>query len=473
MKLKSINPYNNEVLEEFDEFSSSKINTLIGYAGNAFELWRKSGIAGRSVLLNKAADILKDEKDIFSRSITLEMGKPIKESISEVEKCAWVCEHYARDAEVLLQREAVATDADLSLVVYEPLGTILGIMPWNFPFWQAFRFAVPALMAGNTVLLKHASNVQRCALHIESIFIKAGLPEGVFQNLTLSSKNIGQVIENDNIKGISLTGSDTAGSKVAEAAGRMIRKTVLELGGSNAFIVLDDANLIKAAKTGVKARLQNSGQSCIAAKRFILKRGIANEFIQLISEEIAHLKAGDPLNPSTDIGPLATVDQADKVRLQIERSVEMGAEVLAGGKQNGAFIEPAILVNVKPGMPVFDDEVFGPVFSIITAGSDEEAIALSNQSKYGLGVSLFTNDMQKAKRMIPEFNEGSVFINDLVKSDPRLPFGGVKRSGYGRELAVNGIREFVNIKTVFIREFSEAGGDYDDQADVKKNIGPR
>ncbi len=333
------------------------------------------------------------------------------------------------------------------------LGPVLGIMPWNFPFWQVFRFAVPTIMAGNTVLLKHASNVQICARHIENIFLKAGFPEGVFQNLVLGSDKIERIIENDIVRAVSLTGSEAAGSKVAATAGRKIKKTLLELGGSNSFIVLDDADLEKAAEVGVKARMQNAGQSCIAAKRFIIHEKIADRFISLFTGKMKSLRTGDPANADTEIGPLASVQQAENVGKQVSRSVEMGARILTGGYPEGAFYPPTLLTDVRPGMPVFDEEVFGPVAPVIIARDAAEAVELSNLSDFGLGVSLFTNDLKKAKDMVPKFNEGSVFINALVKSDPRLPFGGVKNSGYGRELSIQGIREFVNIKTVYMMKF--------------------
>jgi succinate-semialdehyde dehydrogenase/glutarate-semialdehyde dehydrogenase len=330
---------------------------------------------------------------------------------------------------------------------------VLAIMPWNFPFWQVFRFAVPTLMAGNTVLLKHASNVQICARQIENIFVMAGFPSSVFLNLVVGSDRVAKIIENDMVKAVSLTGSETTGQKVAEIAGRKIKKTLLELGGSNAFVVLADADLEKAAEIGLNARMQNAGQSCIAAKRFIVDEKISERFIALFNKKLKALRPGDPAREETDIGPLASIPQAKAVEKQVRKSVEMGARIIAGGYPDLAFYPPTILADVKPGMPVFDEEVFGPVAPVIIARDSEEAVTLANQTKFGLGVSLFTNDLEKARKMIQEFNDGAVFINALVKSDPRLPFGGTKRSGFGRELAVQGIREFVNIKTVYITKF--------------------
>lgn len=455
MKLKSINPYNNDVISEFDEFNDKEIEQVLVSSRKTFTSWKNTGFDERAKLMRNVASLLRKDTLKYARTITMEMGKTIKEAKAEVEKCAWVCEYYADNAKIMLHREAVATDADLSYIRYDPIGPVLGIMPWNFPFWQVFRFAAPTVMAGNTVLLKHASNVQNCAKDIEFIFREAGFPEGVFSNLVISSSKVKQVIENNIVKAITLTGSDAAGSNVAETAGRNIKKTVLELGGSNAFIVLGDADLNEAAKTGVRARMMNGGQSCIAAKRFILLETIAQPFIQLLQSNITALKTGDPLEEETDIGPLATVQQAKLLEDQVKRSVAAGAEILTGGNRRGAFFDPTILTDVKPGMPVFDEEVFGPVAPIIIVKTEEEAIELSNTSSYGLGATVFTNSIEKADYFVNRIEDGSVFINEFVKSDPRLPFGGTKRSGYGRELSLNGIREFVNVKTVFMKHYGE------------------
>ena len=452
MALKSINPYTNRVIEEFEEFSDKIVAQVLNRSAATFETWRKSEAVLRRSLLLEVSRLLLENAGEYAGSITAEMGKPVAQSKAEIEKCAWVCEYYANNSEDFLRSETVHTDATESYIQFEPLGPVLGIMPWNFPFWQVFRFAVPTIMAGNTVLLKHASNVQICARQIENVFVKAGFPPGAFQNLVLGSDKVENIIENDIVKAVSLTGSESAGRKVAESAGRKIKKTLLELGGSNAFVVLDDADLEKAAEVGVKARMMNAGQSCIAAKRFILHEKIAEQFISLFNKKLQSLRAGDPARKDTDIGPLASVQQAENVGKQVSRSVEMGARIITGGYPEGAFYPPTLLTHVRPGMPVFDEEVFGPVAPVIIARDAKEAIDLSNISNFGLGVSLFTNDLEKAKDMIPEFNEGSVFINELVKSDPRLPFGGIKRSGYGRELAIQGIREFVNVKTVYIKK---------------------
>jgi succinate-semialdehyde dehydrogenase/glutarate-semialdehyde dehydrogenase len=453
MALKSLNPYTNSVIEEFEEFSDKILDQVMNRSAVTFETWKKSETGLRRSLMLDVSRILLENSGEYAGSITTEMGKPIAESKAEIEKCGWVCEYYANNSEDFLRSETVSTDATESYVQFEPLGPVLGIMPWNFPFWQVFRFAVPTIMAGNTVLLKHASNVQICARQIENVFIKAGFPRGVFQNLVLGSDKVENIIENDIVKAVSLTGSESAGRKVAESAGRKIKKSLLELGGSNSFVVLDDADLEKAAEIGIKARMQNAGQSCISAKRFIIHEKIVERFISLFIKKLQSLRTGDPGRMDTDIGPLASIHQAENVGKQVSRSVEMGARIITGGYPEGAFYPPTLLADVRPGMPVFEEEVFGPVAPVIIARDTSEAVALSNLSNFGLGVSIFTNDLEKARDIIPEFNEGSVFINSLVKSDPRLPFGGIKRSGYGRELSIQGIREFVNVKTVYIKQF--------------------
>ena len=452
MILKSINPFTNEVIKEFEEFSDNEVEKVLRQSAEAFDKWKRTGFKYRRSLMEKAAIMLRSNVDEYAGSITAEMGKPVKESEAEVEKCAWVCEYYAENAERFLGMEAVETDADTSYVSFEPLGPILGIMPWNFPFWQVFRFAVPTLMAGNSVLLKHASNVQICARKIEDIFTGSGFPPAVFRNLVIGSGRVKEIIKHDCVKAVSLTGSEYAGQKVAEAAGSVLKKSLLELGGSNPFVVLEDADIRKAVEIGIKARFQNAGQSCIAAKRFILDRKISDRFIEMFIEGIKRLKTGDPAKKDTDMGPLASIQQAEKVEEQVRRSVEMGARIIAGGIREKTFYQPSVVVNVIPGMPLFDEEVFGPVAPVILADNTEEAIALANQTNFGLGVSLFTSDLKKATDLVSEFHDGAVFINGLVKSDPRLPFGGTKCSGFGRELAVQGIREFVNVKTVWARK---------------------
>ena len=455
MALKSINPFTNKLIKEFKSLTDEQINDAILKSAVAFDEWKKTTFEHRKKLMLKVADILKENSKTLGKSITEEMGKPITESKAEIEKCAWVCKHYANDAEVLLHREAIAADAHLSFVQYEPLGTILGIMPWNFPFWQVFRFIAPTLMAGNVVLLKHASNVQICAEAIRNTLEQAGFPKGVFQNLVIGSDKVKQVIEHDAVKAVTLTGSEAAGKSVAAIAGQNLKKTVLELGGNNSFIVLEDADIDKAVDIGARARLQNAGQSCIAAKRFIVHEKIAEKFIEKFQLKLREYTIEDPMTDNTKLGPLSSEQQAQIVKEQVAKSVDMGAEIIFGDSPEGANYPPTLVKNVTPGMPLFDEEVFGPVAPIIIAKDVNEAIKLSNRSIYGLGVSLFTNDLEKAQELIPEFEDGAVFVNEMVKSDPRLPFGGTKNSGYGRELAVNGIREFVNIKTVYIEKLHD------------------
>jgi succinate-semialdehyde dehydrogenase/glutarate-semialdehyde dehydrogenase len=454
MSLKSINPFTNQLIGESEELSDEKITDLLNRSAIAFEEWKRTDFNLRSGLMRKAADLLIVNKDKYSRTITLEMGKPVKEAVSEVEKCAWVCRYYSENAGEFLKTDIIDSGTYRSYVSYEPLGTILGIMPWNFPFWQVFRFAVPTIMAGNTSVLKHASNVQVCARLIEDLFRQAGFPGSVFANLAVSSSRVENIIANNVIKAVSLTGSEYAGQKVAEASGRNIKKSLLELGGSNAFIVLDDADIEKAVETGIKARMLNAGQSCIAAKRFIVHEKVSEEFISRFIEKAEKLIQGDPLDVQTEIGPLSSVSQAETIEKQVSESLSMGARLATGGIRDNAFYKPTVLLGVKPGMPVFDEEVFGPVAPIIVARDIHEAVSLANKTKFGLGVTVFTNDLAKAQELAPGFRDGAVFINELVKSDPRLPFGGTGRSGYGRELSFHGIREFVNVKTVYLNRLT-------------------
>jgi succinate-semialdehyde dehydrogenase/glutarate-semialdehyde dehydrogenase len=451
MSLKSINPFSNKLIEEFEELSENEIAAIPGRSAIASETWKAVDLMDRISVISEVSATLRNNREEFAQAITSEMGKPVKESKAEVEKCAWLCDYYSENARTFLAREDISTDAAISYVSYEPLGTILGIMPWNFPFWQVFRFAVPALLAGNAVLLKHASNVQICARHIERIFRQAGCPGYTFINIVAGSSHIGKLIENDIIRGVSLTGSEPAGRKVAESAGRNIKKTVLELGGSNAFIVLDDADIEDAAETGVKARMANAGQSCIAAKRFIVHEKVSRHFIDIFTEKAKKIRLGDPMDENTGMGPLSSMKQAETIENQVTGSVLKGARVITGGKREDAFYLPTVLTGVKPGMQVFDEEVFGPVAAITVVRNAEEAISLANDTKFGLGITIFTSDTGKAAKMAGRFKDGAVFVNELVKSDPRLPFGGSWYSGYGRELAFHGIREFVNVKTVYIK----------------------
>ncbi len=451
MALTSINPYTNEIIKEYEADNAQKIANKLENASKAFDEWKFSDFKTRASYMVNITNILKANKEKYARLITDEMGKPITESRAEIEKCSWVCSYYADNAPDFLKNETIETDAVQSFVSYEPLGAILAIMPWNFPFWQLFRFAAPTLMAGNVALLKHASNVQGCSLKIEEIMHEAGYPDGVFQSLMISSGVTSEIIEDKRIAAITLTGSEFAGAKVAETAGKNIKKTVLELGGNNAFIVLDDADIDKAVETGVKARMQNGGQSCIAAKRFIIHENIFDEYIEKFVEKMKQITPGDPASSETRLGPLASVDQAKLVEKQVKDSVHKGAKLILGGQRDSALFEPTVIVNMKPGMPVFDEEVFGPVASFMKASNDMECIDISNMSRYGLGATIFTSDTDRAHKMIPQLHDGAVFVNQLVKSDPRLPFGGTKKSGFGRELSHHGIKEFLNIKTVYIQ----------------------
>jgi succinate-semialdehyde dehydrogenase/glutarate-semialdehyde dehydrogenase len=448
--LKSINPYNSSRVVNYPQLSDVALTVRLGRAGTAFQKYRRSSFEQRGELMKQVADILRDRSREFAELITNEMGKPVKEAEAEVRKCALVCDFYARHAEAYLQSREVETEAEESRVMYHALGPVLAIMPWNFPFWQVFRCAAPALMAGNTLLLKHASNVQGCASVLEEIFKEAGYAEGVFQNLAISSDRVAGVIAHEYVAAVSLTGSEAAGRAVAAQAGLHLKKCVLELGGNNAFVVLNDANQELALNLAIPARMQNGGQSCIAAKRFILESWIAEDFIPGLLKRMSQLVVGNPMEKETDVGPLSSVKQAQEVERQVKQSVEMGAKLLSGGHRTDAFYEPTFLTGVRPGMRVFEEEVFGPVFAVTLADSPEHALELSNQSKFGLGMQLFSQSESAKKLFTEEAEEGAVFINAMVKSDPRLPFGGIKNSGYGRELSMEGIREFTNIKTIWI-----------------------
>ena len=450
----TVNPATNEVIQAFEEHSEEFVKTALGKADKCFAQYRQLTFADRSALMNKAAEILKGRKQELAAIITLEMGKPIKEAVAEIEKCAWVCEYYAEHAETFLRPKKVEGSGSKNYVRYDPLGIILGIMPWNFPYWQVFRFAVPTLMAGNVCLLKHASNVPQSALKIEEIFSEAGFPEGAFQTLLIRASKVNDLLKDDRIKGVSLTGSEGAGSKVAEAAGRNLKRSVLELGGSDPFVVMEDADLEEAAKVAVQSRMMNAGQSCIAAKRFIVHQNIADEFTKLVKAAIEKLKVGDPTLEDTEMGPLARQDLVDDLEKQVNESVSKGAKILTGGKRSnlkGAYFEPTLLVNITKEMPVYTQEVFGPVASIISFSNLDEAIDIANDTSYGLGASLWTSDTAKAEEIAARIEAGNVFFNGLVKSDPRMPFGGIKNSGYGRELSEEGIKEFVNQKTVWVK----------------------
>ncbi len=452
--METINPATGERLKTFDVWNDRQTEAALAEAAAATTAWQAAPFAERARLFRNAAAELRGNSARYAGLITLEMGKIIREARAEVEKCAWGCEFYAEHAETFLRDEKVETDARASYVAYLPLGTVLAVMPWNFPFWQVFRFAAPSLMAGNTALLKHASNVPQCALAIEEIFHKAGFPRGVFRTLMISAAQAEKVIADPRVHAVTLTGSDTAGRKVAAAAGASLKKSVLELGGSDAFVVLPDADLEQAASVGVASRFLNAGQSCIAAKRFILTEPIADRFIELFRQKVHALRLGDPMREDTELGPMARADLRDQLHKQVTDSVTTGATfALHGGPAAGPgfFYEPTVIDHVGPGMRAYEEELFGPVAIVIRAKDEEDAIRLANDNRYGLGSSLWTRDIKKGERLARRLQSGASFVNGLVKSDPRLPFGGIKASGYGRELSVHGIREFVNVKTVWIK----------------------
>ncbi len=451
--IKSINPYNGQLIAKHKEDTKFKIKKKLKKAHKAFEQWRTTSFEQRGELVDNLAQVLKKNKKQYAEMITAEMGKPLGQAVAEVEKCAWVCSYYAAQAATHLAPKTIATDAESSYVAYEPLGVVLAVMPWNYPFWQVFRFAAPAMMAGNVGVLKHASNVMGCAKLIEQAFLEAGFPEACFQNLAISSKKVESVIRNKQVKAVTLTGSKPAGSSVAAIAGNEIKKSVLELGGSNALVVFEDANMEEAITTCVQARFQNTGQSCIAGKRLLIQEGIYEEFIDRFTAAVRDLKVGDPMDEETYIGVLAREDLAEDLEKQLQKSVKKGAKVLMGGNRNGAFFEPTVVVDVKKKMPIFKEETFGPLMAVMPFKTDEDAVDLVNESDFGLGVSVFTQDRERVKTLVPQFDDGAVFVNELVKSDPRLPFGGTKISGYGRELSEDGIKEFVNRKTVYVKGF--------------------
>jgi len=453
MSYQAINPATGETGARFESWNDTKTFAQVEKAQQAFESWRQVDFSERAKLMKKAAGLLRERKERYGRLITQEMGKPLTAAIAEVEKCAMVCDFYADNTTALLVEEIIQTEAAESYVRFDPLGVVLAVMPWNFPLWQVYRFAAPALMAGNAGILKHASNVPESALSIEEVFAEAGFPEGLFQTFLIEIPLIEPLIRDRRVKAATLTGSEYAGSQVAMQSGREIKPTVLELGGSDPFIVLADADLEEASSWAVKARFQNSGQSCIAAKRFILLESIADDFIDRFKEKTEKLVMGDPLDTGTDMGPISTAKLRDQIHSQVEKSVAMGAQLVTGGVKPeglGYFYPPTILTYVKPGMPAYEEEIFGPVASVMVVPDEETAIKVANDTEFGLGSSIWTRDTAKAKALAPRIEAGCVFINAMVKSDPRLPFGGVKKSGYGRELSSYGIKEFVNIKTVWV-----------------------
>lgn len=453
--MQSINPYTGQSIQEYREHTSEEVGKIIVEVDQAFHSWKKTGFEQRSACMKNLQAKLLEKKEELAAVIFSEMGKVKREAIGEVEKCAWVCGYYAENAESFLKNEPIKTEASESYISYQPIGTILAVMPWNFPFWQVFRFLAPALMAGNTGVLKHASNVSGCALAIEKLVQEAGFPNNVFRTLLIGSKVVKEVIENPLIKAVTLTGSTPAGRSVASVAGEALKKSVLELGGSDPYLVLEDADVLTAARLCVASRLINAGQSCIGAKRFIVADTVYDQFRDEFVRLMREAKYGDPLNPETAIGPLARPDLRDELHQQVEKSREMGAKVAVGGfisAEDAPFYPPTVLENVRRGMPAYHEELFGPVAVLFRFKTEEEAIRIANDTVFGLGAGIFTSNIEKGKQLAEKGLEaGCVFINDFVKSDPRLPFGGIKESGYGRELSAIGIREFVNVKTVLVK----------------------
>lgn len=451
----STNPYTGETFAEHAEHTASEVNGIIEKSHKRYLNWKTLGFGQRAELMKNAAKVLRHNLEEYARLITMEMGKILTESRGEIEKCAWLCEYYAENAESMLKPEIFETDAGKSYVRFDASGIVYGIMPWNFPFWQVFRAAVPTIMAGNTFLLKHAPNVTGAALAIEDIFLKAGFPEDVFRTLVIPVELSENVIAHPWVEGVTLTGSQRAGATVASQAGKYLKKSVLELGGSDPYIVLNDAELNSSCNTGVCSRMLNAGQVCISAKRFIVEEAILDQFIEGQKKLLEKMVLGDPMDEKTEMGPMARIDLLENIEKQVNESVNMGAKLLTGGhrlNQGKLFYAPTLLIDVRKGMPVWDEETFGPVSVIIPAKDPEDAVRIANDTPYGLGASLWTKDMELAERMAAQIESGAVFINGMTKSDPRLPFGGTKRSGYGRELAYLGIREFVNAKTVWIAE---------------------
>ncbi|MGH7589195.1 MAG: NAD-dependent succinate-semialdehyde dehydrogenase [Gemmatimonadota bacterium] len=454
MPIEVVNPATGRMVHALPETPAGEIDGIVEHANRAFEAWRVSAFDERARRMRRAAGILRERAGAYARLMAEEMGKPVREGRAEAEKCAWVCEYYAENAERFLADQPVETDASASFVAFRPLGIVLAVMPWNFPFWQVFRFAAPGLMAGNAGLLKHASNVPGCALAIEEVFREAGFPEGLFRALLVGSERVEALIEHPLVRAVTLTGSGPAGRAVAGAAGRNLKKTVLELGGSDPYVILADADLEAAVETCVKSRLINSGQSCIAAKRFVVVEPVREAFERGFVERMARAIVGDPMDEATDVGPQARTDLRDDLHRQVEETIALGARLLLGGQvpdREGAWYPPTVLTDVKPASPGYEEELFGPVASIIPVADQAEAIQVANDTSFGLGAAVFTRDIERGRRIAAEELEaGACFVNGLVRSDPRLPFGGIKESGYGRELSAFGIREFVNVKSVWV-----------------------
>jgi succinate-semialdehyde dehydrogenase/glutarate-semialdehyde dehydrogenase len=451
--MKSINPFTNTLIKEYREHTAEEAAQIVEKTHSAWLSWKHTSFTHRASLFVRLGEVIRSEKESLAKLMTSEMGKLLRESLAEIEKCALNCDFYAANAGHMLADENIPSDAGRSFVCFQPTGVILAVMPWNFPFWQVFRFAAPALMAGNAAVLKHASNVPGCALAIEELFIKAGFPADLFRTLMIPSSSVEAVINHPHIVSVTLTGSEDAGSKVAQAAGRNIKKTVLELGGSDPFIVLEDADLDKAVATAVASRMFNQGQTCISAKRFIVSEMVLQEFTEKLVNTVKAMVTGDPLDPSTQVGPLARPDLVEDIDKQVKKSVAAGAKLLTGGQRpdrTGNYYEPAVIADVTPGMAVYDEETFGPVFAIIPFQTEEEAIVIANDTRFGLAGAVWTRDPEKGEKFARAVDTGAMFVNGMVKSDPRLPFGGTRKSGYGRELAEYGIKEFVNIKTVWM-----------------------
>ena len=453
--MKSINPYNNQLIKEYTPYSPSQVKTIIEGVDQAWGSWKETEIKKRAALISKVSDVLLEGGDEYARMMSLEMGKVIKEALGEIEKCALLCRYYAESSEDILTDQFIKTDYTKSFVTFQPIGIVLAVMPWNFPYWQVMRFAVPCLMAGNAAILKHASNVQGCGLMVEEIFRKAGLPKNIFRTLVIPSSRVDAVIMDPLVKAVTLTGSEAAGMSVAATAGKQLKKSVMELGGSDPFIVLEDADIDKAVEVSVLSRTLNVGQVCIAAKRFIVVESVVDEFTHKHGKKMASMIMGDPLDEKTQLAPMARPEFVDDIHEQVEKSVAMGARLVTGGfRPNfpGNFYPPTVLAGVKKGMPVYDEETFGPVSAIIAVRDEAEAIQVANDTKFGLGASVWTRGKERGERVARRLESGMVFVNSLVASNPKLPFGGTKRSGYGRECAEHGLKEFVNIKTVCVQQ---------------------
>ena len=451
--MKAINPATGEVIQEYTAHSDQEVQEILAQAQAAFQSWRNTEFSHRAVLMRKAADVLERNKARYAKLMSLEMGKPITQAVGEVNKCIWVCKYYADNAGTMLADEPVESDGSKAYVAFQPLGVVLAVMPWNYPMWQVFRFAVPGLMAGNAGVLKHASNVPGSALAIEEVFREAGFPENLFRSLMIGARQVDAVIESDIVKAVTLTGSEPAGTHVASTAAKIVKKAVLELGGSDPFIVLDDVNVGTCAVQAANGRMQNAGQSCIAAKRFIVVEKIADDFVEKFRAAMEIQVVGDPLDEKTTVGPLAKEEFVEDLVELIEDARNKGATIVTGGSRPdgpGSYLLPTIVDKVSEGMRLYDEEAFGPVATVIRVADESEAIAVANGSRFGLGGSVWTKDSKRGERVARQVESGAVFVNGITKSDPRLPFGGIKKSGYGRELSHYGIREFVNIKTIWV-----------------------